>query len=354
MFNEREREMEKTSQPKICARCILPETFPGITFNAQGVCSHCRQFEGKSTKLGQDKKKYEEKFLDLLKSLGINSTGGLQRANSYDILMAYSGGKDSTYTMGLLKNKYKLRIVAVSFDNGFISETSINNIKRVTDRLGIDHVFFKPGWEILKKIFLAAAERELYAKKTLERASTICTSCIGLVKSLCLKMAIEQDIPMVGFGWSPGQAPVQSSIMKNNPSLIRMAQQAILNPMREIAGSGIETYFLREKHYSTPGRFPVNVHPMAWEFYNEGMIMEEIGKFGWTAPHDTDSNSTNCLLNAFANDIHVKRYGFHPYVWEIANMVREGVMDRAEGYEKIYSDQSPRLVEIAKHKLNAE
>ena len=269
----------------------------------------------------------------------------------YDILMAYSGGKDSTYTMSLLKNKYKLRVLAVSFDNGFLSETAVSNIKEVTNRLGIDHVFFKPRWGLIKKTFLTAVKQELYSKKTLERASTICTSCIGLVKSICLKMAIEQDIPMIGYGWSPGQAPVQSSIMKNNPSLIRMTQQAILNPLIGIAGDEIRTYFLYEKHYLDPESFPYNVHPMAWEFYNEDMIMDEIQRFGWIAPEDTDTNSTNCLLNAFANEVHIKRYGFHPYVWEIANMVREGVMPRDYGYAKIYQGQSKELVSIAKGKL---
>jgi hypothetical protein len=332
---------------KICKICILPETFPGINFNAEGVCNHCQRFDCMGLKLSEDKKRYEQKFLDLLNQLINQST--IQR--SYDILMAYSGGKDSTYTLSLLRNKYKLRVLAVSFDNGFISETAITNIKTVTNKLGVDHIFFKPQWKLLKRIFSVATEQELYSKKTLERASTICTSCIGLVKSICLKMAIEQDIPMVGFGWSPGQAPVQSSIMKNNPSLIRMAQQAIMNPLREIAGDGINPYFLQEKHYLQADRFPYNVHLMAWEIYDEDVMLDEIKKFGWVAPQDTDSNSSNCLLNAFANDVHLKRYGFHPYVWEIANMVREGTMKRDEGYKKIYQEQPANLIEIAKEKL---
>jgi hypothetical protein len=90
---------------------------------------------------------------------------------------------------------------------------------------------------------------------------------------------------------------------------------------------------------------------MAWEFYNEEMILTEIQQYGWEAPSDTDSNSTNCLLNAYANDIHLSRYNFHPYVWEIANMVREGVMTRENGYRKIYGKQSSELIKIAQQKL---
>lgn len=332
---------------KICIQCILPETFPGVSIGDDGVCNHCRKYGGKKARLEEEKRQYERKFLGLLDQVCAGSTS----RGSYDVLMAYSGGKDSTYTMSLLRNKYGLRVLALSFDNGFLSPAALRNISAVTDALSIDHTLFKPRWDLLKKIFTTAAERELYSKKTLERASTICTSCIGLVKSLCLKTAIEKDIPLVGFGWSPGQAPMESSIMKNNPSLIRMAQETIRGPLRGVAGDGIDAYFLTEKEYADPARFPYNVHPLAWEIYNEGMIVEEISRYGWIAPRDTDSNSTNCLLNAFANDVHLKLYKFHPYVWEIANMVRDGVMSREEGYDKIYGRQDPHLIEAAKEKL---
>jgi hypothetical protein len=79
--------------------------------------------------------------------------------------------------------------------------------------------------------------------------------------------------------------------------------------------------------------------------------MQELRDFGWQAPSDTDTNSSNCLLNAFANQCHLRRHGFHPYVWEIANMVRQKVMDRDEGIEKIYTEQNRKMVEYAKEKL---
>jgi tRNA(Ile)-lysidine synthase TilS/MesJ len=82
--------------------------------------------------------------------------------------MAFSGGKDSTYTMGLLKQTYGLRILALSFDNGFVSERARENIRLVTDALDIDHTFFKPRWQLLKKIFTTSAEKELYSKKSLK------------------------------------------------------------------------------------------------------------------------------------------------------------------------------------------
>ncbi len=329
---------------KICSVCILPETFPGVTFDDKGVCNHCAKMPAREERLHEDKKRYEGKFLELLERVR-----GSAGASDYDVLMAYSGGKDSTYTMYLLKAKYGLRILALSLDNGFVSETARKNIAEVTKRLGVDHVFFRPRWDLLRAIFSRAATDAVFPRKTLERASTICTACISLVKSTCLKTALDRRIPMIGFGWSPGQAPVQSSIMKNNLSLVKMTQKAWLEPLRAIAGDDIAAYFLGERHFALPAdAYPYNVHPMAWEYYEEKMILAEIAKLGWEEPRDTDTNSSNCLLNAFANDVHLRKFGFHPYVWEIANMVRDGVMSREDGYAKIYTEQRRELVEHAR------
>ena len=116
---------------------------------------------------------------------------------------------------------------------------------------------------------------------------------------------------------------------------MQQALQAIYKPLHQIAGDAINPYFLGEGHFASPEKFPHNVHPLAFLPYNEETIIERIKTLGWVKPDDTDPNSSNCLLNAYANHIHRQRYSFHPYVWEIANMVREGVMTREEGLDEM-------------------
>lgn len=326
----------------ICSRCILPDTFPGIRIDEEGVCNYCRNFQGTEILQGH-KKEYELKFLELA-----NKYRG---RGAYDCLMAYSGGKDSTYTLKVLKERYGLNVLALTIDNGFISGQAFRNMCTVTDNLGVDHMIFKPRFDLMKQIFRRAADDDIYSKKTLERASTICTSCIGIVKAVTLKTALEKGIMLIGYGWSPGQAPVQSAVIRTNPALMKATQSAIQGPLSKVAGDGVNVYFLEERHFSDAERFPFNVHPLAFLEYDEENIVREISGIGWQMPTDTDSNSTNCLLNAFANDVHIRRFKFHPYVWEIANMVREGVMSRDDGYKKIYGAQSPELLTTAKERL---
>lgn len=330
---------------KICQRCILPETFPGIKFDAQGVCNHCLREESAREKAPEKKAQYRER-LDQL----INSVKGT--APAYDAILAYSGGKDSSYTLKLLQDRYKLRLLAFTFDNHFVSPRSWENIKAVCNSTGADHMAVRPPWPIMKHLFSLTARQDIFPAPTLLRASAICTACIGLVKSLVLKTALEMEIPLVAFGWSPGQAPIQSAIMKTNPGLVRQNQAAWNKAFPEEISNGLRRHFIPEKYYTLyEGRFPYNIHPLAFFDYEEERIKRELESAGWQAPTDTDTNSTNCLLNAFANQCHIQRHRFHPYVFEIANMVRKGVMGRDEGIEKIYSEQNREMVEYARERL---
>lgn len=325
-----------------CIKCILPETFPGIRFNKEGVCNFCLEFKG--IKHLKDKKtEYKKKFETLIKEN--------KGKNSYDALMCYSGGKDSTYTSIILKNKYKLNILAVTFDNGFISEQAFSNIKNVMENLGIDHINIKPRFDILKKIFCECNNRNIYSLKTIERASTICTSCMGLVKFSALRMTLEKDIPFITLGWSPGQAPITSSIMKNNPQMLKIMQKAIFEPLHRIVGDAIRPYFLEEKHFNGSYHFPYNIHPLAFLGYNEEKEYETIYKYGWKAPRDTDANSTNCLLNSYAIVAHKKQFHFHPYSLELANLVREGYLNRELALEKINKLEDSKTVAFVQKKL---
>jgi hypothetical protein len=331
---------------KICRTCVLPETFPGIRFDEQGVCNQCRREKLANAKSPEKKAEY-------LRRLDVLIMDVKEKAPVYDAIMAYSGGKDSSYSLKLLRDRYGLRVLALTLDNHFISQTSFKNIKRVTDALNVDHIRFRPPWQILRDLFILTAREDIFAMPTLLRASAICTFCIGIVKSLVLKTALEMSIPLVVFGWSPGQAPIKSAIMKTNPALIRQ-NQAVLTKAFPPGTINAKTtqYFIPATYYEVyKDRFPHNIHPLAFFDYDEGEIKRQLDPLGWQAPTDTDTNSSNCRLNAFANQCHIQRHGFHPYVWEIANLVRQGFMSRHEGMEKIYTEQNQEMVAYAKERL---
>jgi hypothetical protein len=330
---------------KICVKCVLPETFPGVSFDAEDVCNHCRSLKGNERNAAQ-KEKYREKFERLWAER--------PRDSVYDCLVSYSGGKDSTYTLDLLVNRYDARALAVTMDNGFVSDRAIQNIRAVVESLGVDHLFIKPRFDVLRRLFTACAERPIFPPKTLERASTICTACMAIVKFTTLQVALEKRIPFVVFGWSPGQAPLASSVFKTNPAMIRKMQEALRKPMEEAAGDGIAPYFLREDHFANVEAFPYNINPLAFIGYDESSIHARIEALGWRKPDDTDPNSTNCLLNSYANVVHRNQFGYNPYTFELAQLVREGALLREEALLRLSSCEEDRVVVWVRQRLDTQ
>jgi len=327
---------------QICRICVLDENFPGISFNDNDVCIFCQQHKKKEEQ-SILREKYKKKFDEVIDEF--------QGKNSYDCLAAFSGGKDSTYTLYLLKKKYNLNVLAVSYDNWFQSETALDNIDRVVKSLDIDLLKVKPSFDVFKKIIQTVVTHDVYSIKALERASSICTTCISLIRFICFKIAIEKEIPIIIFGMSPGQAPIVTSVVKTNPDMIRKMQDIVFQPLYNHLGDMIKPYFLEERHFNRFEVFPYSVNPLAFLDYDEKEILEIVHSLGWQNPEDTDANSTNCLLNSFANSVHKMKYNFHPYAYELAELVREGNLDRNVALDRIRKIEDTNTIQLVKNKL---
>ena len=332
---------------RLCTRCVLPETFPGIKFDDNGVCSYCHRAMVEE-KLVAQREAARARFEELLKEL--------RGRGSYDVLVGWSGGKDSTYILARLLMEFDLRILAFTFDNGFVSRQAFRNMEKLSESLGVDHIIYKARFDMMRTVFNASAEGDqLYPVSALGRASNICTSCMGLAKSLALRICIEKDIPMTAFGWTPGQVPLASGIFKSNPQMIRKMQEISAGPLRRLVGEeAVRPYFLEDTHYGQPERFPYNISPLAFMEYDETKIYDYVQALGWVRPRDTDPNSTNCLLNSYAIQVHVEQSRFHPYVAELAGLVREGHMSREEALGRINTPPNEKVVNFVTGRLGVQ
>lgn len=134
--------------------------------------------------------------------------------------MAYSGGKDSSYTLKILNEDYGMNVLAVTFNHGLISLQALKNIQRAIEALSVDHIMVTPNQKVFCSTFKQSITSNLYPIKALERASSIRNTCMNFAKFLLLKHVIEMSILFIAYGWSPGQAPIQLSAMELNPSMI--------------------------------------------------------------------------------------------------------------------------------------
>ncbi len=188
---------------------------------------------------------------------------------------------------------------------------------------------------MLKRIFASCAIESPFPVRALERASSICNACMGIVKLVNTKLAIEKRIPIAAYGWSPGQAPMASSVFHMNARMILQTQSVFEETLKPIVGGELRPYMLDATVLDAADVvLPTNVSPLAFLDYDEERIYEEIAELGWQPPRDTDANSSNCLLNSFANLAHMRQFKFHPYALELAGLVRRGLMSREEGIRR--------------------
>ena len=94
---------------KVCIRCVMDDTVPGISFNKNGECTFCEIHDDLEEKFPLNDK--TDKRIHSLANK-IKSDGKYKK---YDCIVGVSGGRDSTYT---LYNAVKLglRPLAVHFD----------------------------------------------------------------------------------------------------------------------------------------------------------------------------------------------------------------------------------------------
>jgi asparagine synthetase B (glutamine-hydrolysing) len=111
---------------KRCKRCILPETMPFIEFDHSGVCNYCRDYQ-KVSPAGIDALLQQ---VDPLRS----------KDGSPDCIVMFSGGRDSSYGLHLIKQELGLNPIAYTYDWGVITDLGRRNQARLCGKLGVEHI----------------------------------------------------------------------------------------------------------------------------------------------------------------------------------------------------------------------
>ena len=334
--------MAKTTNS--CKKCVLDSTTPGITISADtGLCQFCEHF----TPTSPEKKEEYRARMDAL----LNSP---KKQGKYDVIFALSGGVDSSYTLYRLKKEYPhLRILAVQFDNGFISETALENAQKFCDLTKSTYMRLALDQNALRDTFLkAATSRDAYPGTAKYRASDICNTCISIIKQKIIELAITTKAPFIVFAFSPGQTDAPF-VTLTKPFLVWMRK--IFDGNLKAMGVTERNAYLIDTHVIQPGSPEPEVtiiHPfLVWD-YDKPAFKKECIRLGWIDPDLKDHNSSNCLLNAFAIKNHLDKYHIHSYAYDLAALVRQGNMKRKDAQEKLTVDETDASIKEVQKILN--
>jgi hypothetical protein len=265
------------------------------------------------------------------------------QSGTYDAIMLYSGGKDSTYTMYQAVKRYGLKVLSFTLDNGYIPDQTFNNIRKITDKLGVDNLIFRPSKEHMKAIVKASALNPIYNKRTMVRISSVCNSCISMVNIQALRIALEKKISIILAGFTLGQIPVNSIVYKNNYTFLEESRAKSNSLLRQYTGDWLDTYYnLPSSLVENTKEWPTMVNLLCLEKLSEEEIVSTISTLGWAAPKNVDGCSSNCQLNTFNNIIHERVFGYNPYELELSHMIRKNLIDRESAISKV-EDMDPEL-----------
>jgi N-acetyl sugar amidotransferase len=119
------------SERVYCTRCIYHNEIPAISFDDEGVCNYCRQYDEMNIQypVGDEGWKKLVEMADMMKRDG--------KGKPYDVVIGVSGGCDSSYMLHLAK-QLGLRPLAAHFDNTWNSTIAVENIKVVLEKLNVD------------------------------------------------------------------------------------------------------------------------------------------------------------------------------------------------------------------------
>ncbi len=113
--------------PRDCKICLFDSHVAKI--NSDGVCEYC---------LLQEKLRASAKPDDWFGVLEkIKDTG---KGKKYDVLVGISGGEDSSVMIYLAVKVWKLRVLAVHFDNHYNTPEANNNIDVMVKKLNVDFI----------------------------------------------------------------------------------------------------------------------------------------------------------------------------------------------------------------------
>jgi N-acetyl sugar amidotransferase len=126
----------------VCKKCVMPSSRPRVVFDEGGVCNACHHAAKKQGSI--DWAAREQEFLRLLDQFRSHS-------NSWDCVVPWSGGKDSSAIAYRLKHEYGMNPLLVTFSPLLPTEIGISN-RRALIESGFDSILIQPNGLVARKL----------------------------------------------------------------------------------------------------------------------------------------------------------------------------------------------------------
>lgn len=239
-----------------------------------------------------------------------------------------------------------LKVIAVNYNNGFTHPQATENLKCITERLGVKLVTIHGPNQ--RKI-MAGNLRSFLASPTAAMVPMMCTGCrVGIVGSAC-KVAREYKVNLILMGWSRTEdTPFKAALLAaDGGSVIKgLAKNVILNPRYLLYGGAItqvKDYLHSYSRIREWGSVLQVLHPGIRQIaffdyieYNPERIQKEIvDKVGWSCPDPENSWQFDCQIKLLQNYLYRSLLGFTATNDYLSSKIREGYITRWQAIKSL-------------------
>ncbi|RJQ25500.1 hypothetical protein C4565_08240 [Candidatus Parcubacteria bacterium] len=329
-----------------CSKCLLPETFPFIHFDNNGVCNYCHNYRPWN---GPGKEALE-RYLEPLR----NKNG------QPDCLVPLSGGRDSSFALHYVKKELHMNPVAYTYDWGMVTDLARRNISRMCGELGVEHILISADIVTkranIKKNVLAWLQHPHLGTVTLFMAGD--KHFFHYARMLRQQMKLNATL----FGMNPfertdfkvGFCGIDENYQKEkhyNLSLLNKIRLILYFGRRIIENPSFINTTLWDSfvgfcaYYFIPKDYLSIYDYIRWDEQTINQTLH--GEYDWESAKDTQSTwRIGDGTAAFYNYIYYRLAGFSENDTFLSNQIREGMMTREDAWGIACRDNRPRVEAI--------
>jgi glutamine---fructose-6-phosphate transaminase (isomerizing) len=332
-----------------CSSCVLPETFPFINFNDNGVCNYCVGY----------RPKYKGRTFEASKTDFLSSIENYRsKTGAPDVLVPFSGGRDSCYGLHLIKREFGFNPITFTYDWGMVTDLARRNIARLCGELGVPNILvsadIKEKRENVRKNVSAWLSKPDLGMVPLFMAGD--KHFFKIVNDLKRQTGISLDLwsanPLENTDFKSGFCGISPDFDKTRLDYLSLgrklkmggyyASRFVMNP-GYINTSLVDTGRAFVSYYLEPRRdFFFMFNDIVW---NEDVVNQTIiDEYDFEISPDSPSTwRIGDGTAPFYNYIYMTARGFTEFDTFRSNQIREGQIDRASALEAILSENRPRV-----------
>lgn len=198
---------------RYCVKCLMPNTRPGITFDKQGVCVACNNYEKQKRTNWEIRRKELEQLCSKYRG---------KNGSKYDCAIAVSGGKDSHFQVYYVKEVMKMNPVLLAVGNIDWTETGRKNLANLSDTFSCDVISLIPNHNVAR----------IMSKKAFTKIGSPTWYADALIYAYPYRMTMQLGLKLLFYGENVNYA-YGGKYTEETPSAMLQSLNDVVKPIWE-------------------------------------------------------------------------------------------------------------------------